>query len=96
MSKSSEEEFNDPAQYRIIKSDGTETIKNTHSKLGLKTMQKIVGGHIEILKINKETLMVVAEEGIPMGLPRNMKASQIYGKGPIRGDVIIARKNLID
>jgi hypothetical protein len=86
-------------QYRIIRSDGTETIETTDSKLDLETMQKIVGGHIDTLILDKDTVMVILEDCINMKIPGNAKASQICGRAgimPIRGDVIIARDNLID
>lgn len=64
----------------IIKEPGKKpkrkTIKNT-----LEAMQKVVGGHIETVTLAENIVLVVNEEGIPLGLPYNcnMFGHTIYG-----------------
>ena len=54
----------------IIKEPGKKpkrkTIKNT-----LEAMQKVVGGHIETVTLAENIVLVVNEDGIPLGLPYN-------------------------
>lgn len=51
-------------------------IKNT-----LEAMQKVVGGHIETVTLAENIVLVVNEDGIPLGLPYNcnMFGHTIYG-----------------
>lgn len=71
----------------IIRTSGKE--EKLNHRPSLVEAQKIVGGYIEILPINGKTL-VVNEDGRPMRLPINDKATGIYNyKSYIVGDVIV-------
>ena len=78
----------------IIKTDGKVEFSKC-SKYDLKQMQKIVGGHIELVDLSHDDFMVINEEGAINGMPINKTASIIYGS-PIFGDVLICNKNHID
>lgn len=54
----------------------------------LVNLQKAVGGSITLIHIDIDTLMIVNEEGLILGLPRNRVASKLY-KGHIVGNVVI-------
>lgn len=41
----------------------------------LKELQDIVGGHIEIVHLNENEIMVLNEDGKLIGLPTNVKAT---------------------
>lgn len=43
----------------------------------LEEMQEIVGGYIEIIRLNDGQIIVVNEEGLPQGLPVNIEATNI-------------------
>lgn len=75
---------------QIIKVTGEEiqvTPKNG-TDFQLKELQKIVGGYIEIVRLNGSAIMVVNEEDLLMGLPVNSKATSRAGQR-IVGDVLI-------
>jgi len=65
---------------KIITVEGIETVvtpKNgTHFEL--KELQDIVGGWIEAVYFDAENVMIVNEEGKLMGLPFNLKATQLF------------------
>lgn len=61
----------------------------------LKEMQHHVGGYIEIVRLKKDKVMVVNEEGLLMGLPDNSLASFICRRR-IVGDVLIIDNKEID
>lgn len=81
---------------RIIKTDGTE--RNVEPKNGsdfsLGELKEIVGGFIEIVTLKNRQLMVVNEEGMLIGMPYNIKASELYGH-PIVGNVLVCNNNQI-
>ena len=58
----------------------------------LKSMQKIVGGYIESMKIGEGLMAIVNEEGKIKGLPLNVSAKIVGPEGgifPLYGDFFI-------
>lgn len=73
----------------LLKSDGS---KEQDVKIKtLKQMQELVDGYIEFVYLNDKVL-VVNEEGLLNGLPRNNQATEIAGH-PIVGDAILCDIN---
>jgi len=64
---------------KIIKTDGTELVSTPNNGVHytLEESQAIVGGFIEYLYLDADTVMVVNEEGLNMGLPFNLGATTI-------------------
>jgi len=69
----------------VIKSNGSES--ETENTPTFSDCQKIVGGLVEVVQINSEQTLLVNEEGIPMDLPFNKRASELCGMH-IVGDVV--------
>jgi len=63
--------------------------------LTLDLMHNIVGGYIEMIPLPEDEFIICNEDGTRLGLPINKKASDLYKKDIIVGDVIIAKKNEI-
>ena len=82
---------------QIIKTTGEviEVEPNNKSDFSLKEMQDIVGGYIEIVHLGNRKCMVVNEDGVYMNLPLNHKASNMYQRNVILGDVLICNSNQI-
>lgn len=82
---------------KIIKTDGTEEILND---LSLESMQKAVGGYIEVVSFpQSKFLFVCDEEGKLKGYPFNAKATELAHSAMalspddvLVGDVIVAQK----
>lgn len=73
-----------------ISTDGSTEVVEIDGNL--KSMQEEVGGYIECVRIGDNHLvMVVNEEGLLEGLPRNPLASKLY-PGVIVGDAFITRE----
>ena len=72
-----------------IKADGTEEELNHQPSLS--EAQKIVDGYVEFVRCptTPVKVLVVNEDGIPRRLPFNERASLLYGRGKIVGDVIV-------
>lgn len=65
----------------------------------LETLQKAVGGYIEMVETKDGDIMVINEEGKIENLPVNPFATELYKYGsddPIMGDVVIAKRNEIE
>ena len=64
----------------IIKEPGKKPKRRTVTNK-LATFQKVVGGHIETVTLAENIVLVVNEDGIPLGLPYNcnMFGHTIYG-----------------
>jgi len=78
----------------VIKVDGTEY--QLDHRPTLKESQEIVGGYIEFAhpdnkgkKTQERLTLVVDEDGLVKGKPLNLKATNIYQRSPIVGDVIL-------
>ena len=85
---------------QLIKTTG-EIINLPSKKLTLEELQTFVGGYIELVKLNREEIMVVNEDGKLYNLPVNIIATTIYqkvipSKDVIVGDVIICNDSLIN
>lgn len=64
----------------------------------LETLQKAVGGYIEMVPTINGDVMVINEEGKIHNLPVNPFATKLFTNGsedPIMGDVVIAKRNEI-
>jgi len=73
----------------VLKSNG---VKHRDVKIiSLKQMQELVGGYVEFVYLNDKVL-IVNEEGLLYGLPRNNQATEIAGH-PIVGDAILCGIN---
>jgi uncharacterized protein YlzI (FlbEa/FlbD family) len=57
----------------------------------LESLQGVVGGYIEVLRLKNGKYLVVNEEGLMRNLPINPHASILYGS-PIVGNVVICSK----
>ena len=81
---------------KIIKADGQEIVVRPENKIDfqLTELQPIVGGYIEIVNVKDDCLMVVNEEGRLIGLPFNVRATEIAGQ-VIVGDVLVCKKGEI-
>lgn len=58
------------------------------SKFTLKEIQDMVGGFVERLVLPDRAVMIVNEDGAPLGLPVNETASRLAGR-MIVGDVVV-------
>jgi hypothetical protein len=78
-----------------IKTDGTmvPVLPEKGKKFGLKELQGMVGGLVERLKLPKRGVMIVNEEGLPLGLPYNAEASKVAGQD-IVGDVVVLPRGM--
>ena len=54
------------------------------------------GGPIEIVGTRDGRLMILNEEGRLTGLPLNKKATELYGRNVIVGDVLVCDKDYIE
>jgi hypothetical protein len=73
----------------VLKSNGS---RERDVKINsLKQMQELVGGYVEFVYLNDKVL-IVNEEGLLYGLPRNNQATEIAGH-PIVGDAILCGIN---
>ena len=57
--------------------DFQETQPKNGSTFELEEMQKIVGGYIEVIRLNDGRIIIVNEEGLSQGLPVNIEATNI-------------------
>lgn len=88
----------DPFFVIAIDSNGTITPLELKSRaLDLKLLNKLVGGHIEVVHpvpfgsaLFDDVVILVDEDGIRKGRPVNVLASSLYnGFDPILGDVVL-------
>ena len=80
---------------KIIKADGSmvEIQPRNGRYFKFRELQKIVDGHIEILTLNGNEIMVVNEEGKIHDLPLNLQATELFGLDVIVGDVLVCNDN---
>lgn len=67
----------------------------------LEEMQKIVGGYIEIIRLNDGRLIIVNEEGLLQGLPVNIEATNILRRDHpttqyIVGNAIVCDADMVE
>lgn len=81
----------------IIRADGTTAPLIADKEMfSLDTLQGVVGGLIEIVRlIDPENIMVVNEEGLLLALPYNHTASVIAHR-MIVGDVLVCNSKMIE
>jgi hypothetical protein len=67
-------------KYHLLSGETHEIV--TKKPLSLKRLQKLVGGHIEMVWVGEpynSNCLMVNEEGLLLGLPRNPKFPQLVG-----------------
>lgn len=76
----------------LIRADGTdEEVQPANGKsFTLEEAQKLVGGYVELLRI-PDNIMLVNEEGKMRRLPQNDRASLIYMRAVVVGDVLVCK-----
>lgn len=74
--------------------DDISILPKNGSDFTLEELQEFVGGYIEVINIDKDTIMVLNEEGMMLGLPYNRNASEMRG-GPVVGNVVVCDKNML-
>ena len=67
----------------LIKAPGSDVLRKAHIKNDLHTLQRIVGGYIELVQPCSDLTAIVNEEGYIRGLPYNMKWAGNHILGPI-------------
>ena len=85
---------------RILYVDGREEFiePKNGTDFSLEELQTIVDGHIEIVQIGDERIMVVNEEGRLLNLPHNYAASRItspLGFVDIVGNVLVCHTSMV-
>ena len=78
--------FPNGAELEVMPSNGTD--------FSLSEMQAVVGGYIEVLRLDNKELIVVNEEGKLMGLDVNDKATR-YMKANSRYDDVLVGNVLV-
>lgn len=85
---------------KIYKTDGTITTvePKNGTDYSLEELKEIVDGHIEVLYLNDEEMMVLNEEGKILGLDLNDNATAIiseagYWDDFIVGDVLVCKND---
>ena len=76
----------------VIRVNGNE---DTIQDLELDTLQKAVGGYIELVHIGGGKVLIVDEEGLIKQKPVNYRATEMSGRS-IVGDVVLANYNDLD
>ena len=83
----------------IITSDSRSNavLPENGTDFSLGELNKIVGGHIEVVWIDDDHIMVLNEEGKLNGLPFNMAATLLYNNPNdyIVGDVLFCHKSMV-
>jgi len=73
----------------IIQPDGKRLPFEFSGKPTLESMQNVVGGLIEFIRLPDKTVLVANEEGLCLGLPFNQEATFIVNRAFKRGDGFI-------
>lgn len=90
---------------KVIKADGHEQdiAPANEDFFSLEEIQGVVKGYYRPLYLRKKEVMLVNDDGIPLGLPKNEKASDIAHRqgvifpfDDIYGDVLICGQEQID
>lgn len=81
--------------------DFQETQPKNGSTFELEEMQDIVGGYIEIIRLNDGRVIVVNEEGLQQGLPVNIEATNILRRDHsttqyIVGNAIVCDADMVE
>lgn len=82
----------------IYRANGTKEViaPKNGTDFKFEELQKIVGGYIDIIRLDNDQIMVINDEGKLMYLPVNMEATEIYQRiymidDCIVGDVLICK-----
>ena len=78
--------YTDGARRDIAPANGTD--------YSLRELQAIVGGFVELVRLDHEWMLVVNEEGLLLGNPLNTTASYLAGQ-EIVGDVALVRQRSV-
>lgn len=78
-----------------VKVDGTiiPVLPKKGGKFTLEEIQEMVGGYVERLRLPKNEVLLVDEEGIPKGKPLNRVISEMVGQ-PIVGDAVVVPRGM--
>lgn len=81
--------------------DFQETQPNNGTTFELEEMQKIVGGYIEIIRLNDGRIIVVNEDGLNLNLPVNIEATNILRRDHsttqyIVGNAIVCDTDMVE
>lgn len=81
--------------------DFQETQPKNGTTFELKEMQEIVGGYIEVIRLNDGRIIIVNEEGLPQGLPVNIEATNILRRDHsttqyIVGNAIVCDADMVE
>ncbi len=79
----------------LIRADSTAAIPVLPDgrKFTIEEVQKIVGGHVAVIRLPHNIKMMVNEDGIPLLLPLNLFASQMANQKVV-GDVLVVPKGM--
>ena len=81
--------------------DFQETQPNNGSTFELEELQEVVGGYIEIVRLNDGRIIIVNEDGLSLNLPVNIEATNILRRDHstteyIVGNAIVCDADMID
>ena len=81
--------------------DFQETQPKNGTTFELEEMQEIVGGYIEVIRLNDGRIIIVNEEGLLQGLPVNIEATNILRRDHsttqyIVGNAIVCDSDMVD
>lgn len=81
--------------------DFQETQPNNGTTFELEELQEVVGGYIEIIRLNDGRLIIVNEEGLLQGLPVNIEATNILRRDHsttqyIVGNAIVCDADMVE
>ena len=76
-------------------------ISKVRNKLSLEEMQKLVGGYIEIVRLNDGRIIIVNEDGLSLNLPVNIEATNILRRDHsttqyIAGNAIVCDADMVE
>ena len=71
-------------------------ISKVRNKLSLEEMQKLVGGYIEIVRLNDGRIIIVNEDGLSLNLPVNIEATNILRRDHSTTEYIVGTAIVCD
>ena len=99
--ESQQEEEEQPTEIKTAKivypdKDSEDYTPKNGRTFELEEMQEIVGGYIEIIRLNDGRIIVVNEEGLPQGLPVNIEATNILRRDHSTAQYIVGNAIVCD
>ena len=76
--------------------DFQETQPNNGSTFELEELQEVVGGYIEIVRLNDGRIIIVNEDGLSLNLPVNIEATNILRRDHSTTDYIVGTAIVCD